>query len=97
MLGSGPDGFSGRSLSRSDIYAAIIADRRAAPDDRAYALYRAVMCYSPSGYNGCAGPYRTGEEMDAAQAPQADRKAWFTELKQRYPQSRWARSLRYYW
>lgn len=97
MLGSGPDGFSGRSLSRSDIYAAIIADRRAAPDDRAYALYRAVMCYSPSGYNGCAGPYRTSEEMDAAQAPQADRKAWFTELKQRYPQSRWARSLRYYW
>lgn len=96
-LGNGRDGFSGRFLSRSDIYAAIIADRGAAPEDRAYALYRAVMCYAPSGYNGCGGPYRTYEEMDAAQAPQADRKAWFTELKQRYPDSRWAKSLRYYW
>lgn len=96
-LGSGPDGFSGQFLSRSDIYAAIIADKGATPDDRAYALYRAVMCYAPSGYNSCGGPYLTYEEMDAAQAPKADRKSWFTELKQRYPGSRWAKSLRYYW
>ncbi|GAY24147.1 hypothetical protein [Sphingobium fuliginis] len=96
-LGNGPDGFSGRPLSRADIYAAIIADKGAAAEDRAYALYRAVMCYAPSGFNGCTGPYRSYEELEAAQAPQADRKAWFTELKQRYPDSRWAKSLRYYW
>ena len=96
-LGNGPDGFPGRALSRGDIYAQIIADKTAQAEDRAYALYRAVMCYAPSGYNGCGGPYRSYEEMDAAQAPQAERKAWFTELKQRYPNNRWAKSLRYYW
>ncbi|NWK94390.1 hypothetical protein DM806_01545 [Sphingobium lactosutens] len=96
-LGNVPDGFPGRSTSRSDIYSAIIADRNAAAEERAYALYRAVMCYAPSGYNGCSGPNLTFEEMEAAQAPKADRKAWFTELKQRYPDSRWAKSLRYYW
>ncbi|NLR71912.1 hypothetical protein HGI47_13640 [Novosphingobium sp. ERN07] len=96
-LGNGPDGFSGKALSRGAIYDAIIADKAAAADVRAYALYRAVMCYAPSGYNGCSGPSRTIEEMDAAQAPQSTRKAWFTELKQRYPQSQWAKNLRYYW
>ncbi|MGC4250638.1 MAG: GGDEF domain-containing protein [Sphingobium sp.] len=97
VLGSGPDGFPGRVTPRSAIYAAIIADRAASPDERAYALYRAVMCYAPSGYNGCGGPYGSVDEMDAAQAPQAQRKAWFTELKQRYPDSKWAKTLRYYW
>ncbi|KEQ52422.1 hypothetical protein [Sphingobium chlorophenolicum] len=96
-LGNGPDGFPGRPQSRDDIYTRIIADRNAAAEDRAYALYRAVMCYAPSGYNSCGGPYRNYEEMEAAQAPQAERKAWFTELKQRYPDSRWAKALRYYW
>lgn len=96
-LGSGPDAFPGKSLARSDIYAAIIADQRVAANERAYALYRAVMCYSPSGYNGCSGAYVDGATFDAAQAPKATRKAWFTELKQRYPESRWAKSLQYYW
>ncbi|BBF71948.1 hypothetical protein [Sphingomonas bisphenolicum] len=96
-LGNGPDGFPGRPLSRSDIYAAIIADKKAAPENRAYALYRAVMCYAPSGYSNCGGPHRNYDEMDAAQAPKGDRKAWFTELKQRYPNSQWAKALRYYW
>lgn len=96
-LGNGPDGFAGRPQSRADIYAHIIADRNAAAEDRAYALYRAVMCYAPSGYNGCGGPYRNYEEMEAAQAPQPERKAWFTEPKQRYPDSRWAKALQYYW
>ena len=85
------------ALSRRAIYDAIIANKDAAAELRAYALYRAVMCYAPSGYNGCSGPARTMEEIDAAQAPQSTRKAWFTELKQRYPDSRWAKSLRYYW
>ena len=96
-LGNGPDGFPGRTMARGAIYTAIIADKTAAPENRAYALYRAVMCYAPSGYNGCSAPARTMEEMDAAQVPPATRKAWFTELKQRYPNSQWAKSLRYYW
>lgn len=96
-LGNGPDGFPGKTMARGAIYDAVIADRAAAPDLRAYALYRAVMCYAPSGYNGCSGPAWTMAEIDAAQAPVAARKAWFTELKQRYPGSRWAKSLRYYW
>lgn len=96
-LGSGPDGFPGKSMPRSAIYAAIIASKTAAAEDRAYALYRAVMCYAPSGYNSCGGTFRTAAELEAAQAPKTLRKAWFTELKQRYPDSRWAKALRYYW
>lgn len=96
-LGHGPDGFSGRSRTRADIYAAIIADKGAAAEDRAYALYRAVMCYAPSGANGCAPAYSDYKQYEAAQAPKSDRKAWFTELKQRYPDSPWAKALRYYW
>lgn len=97
VLGAGPDGFPGRALSRDAIYAAIIANKGAAADLRAYALYRAIRCYAPSGYNGCSGPSRTMEELDAAQVPVETRKAWFTELKQRYPNSQWAKSLRFYW
>ncbi|WP_298291291.1 hypothetical protein [Novosphingobium sp.] len=97
VLGAGPDGFAGRALGRDDIYADIIADKRAAADVRAYALYRAIRCYAPSGYNGCSGPSRTMEELDAAQVSLATRKAWFTELKTRYPNSQWAKSLRFYW
>lgn len=97
VLGRGPDSFPGKAMYRSDIYSAIIADRSASPDNRAYALYRAVMCYAPSGYNGCSGPFTTTEAMDAAQAPESQRKAWFTELKTRYPRSNWAKTLRYYW
>ena len=96
-LGYGPDGFPGKAMPRSDIYDAIIANRQAAANERAYALYRAVMCYSPSGYNGCSGAYTDGAAFDAAQAPKARRKAWFVELKQRYPDSEWAKSLQYYW
>lgn len=96
-LGAGPDGFPGRPMSRDALYDAVIADQRAAPEERAYALYRAVMCYAPSAYNGCSGSHATSAESDAAQAPIARRKAWFTELKTRYPNSRWAKSLRYYW
>jgi len=97
LLGAGASGFPGRPLSRDAIYAAVIADQRAAPDERAYALYRAVMCYAPSGYNGCATPllsYRDGATNDV---PKTTRKVWYDELKQRYPGSPWAKSLRYYW
>ena len=96
-LGSGPDNFPGKPLYRDAIYSAIIGDRKAPADLRAYALYRAVRCYAPSGYNGCAGPSSTVAEMDKAQVPPEQRKAWFNELKAAYPNSRWAKSLRFYW
>lgn len=96
-LGSGPDAFPGKPRTRDTIYAAIIADRQAAPDLRAYALYRAVRCYAPAGYNGCAGSFVNADDMDAAAVPLAQRKAWFDELKRSYPASRWAKALRFYW
>ena len=98
-LGSGPDAFPGKPVYRDAIYAAIIADRQAAPDIRAYALYRAVMCYAPAGYNGCGQPVRDAADLAAAQAkiPKTMRKAWYNELKATYPDSPWAKSLRYYW
>ena len=97
VLGNVPDLFPGKASYRDAIYAAIIADKAAAPDLRAYALYRAVRCYAPSGYNGCAGPARTTAELEAAQVPLAVRKGWYDELKKRYPQSQWAKALRFYW
>ncbi len=96
-LGYGPDGVPGKALSREGLYNEIIADRSASADLRAYALYRAVMCYAPSGYSDCLGIARNDPDSDAAAAPQSRRKAWFTELKQRYPDSQWAKDLRYYW
>lgn len=96
-LGYGPDGVPGKALSREELYNEVIADRGAPAELRAYALYRAVMCYAPSGYSDCLGSARNDTDKDAASAPQSRRKAWFAELKQRYPDSRWARDLRYYW
>jgi hypothetical protein len=75
------------SYNRLDVYRRVMADRAAAPDDRAYALYRAVNCYAPSGGNSCGG-----EEATLAQ-----RRGWFQQLKRDYPRSSWAQSLRYYW
>ena len=97
LLGFGHDGFPGSRLPRDAIYTAIIADHRALPEERAYALYRAVMCYAPSGYNGCAGPFQNAQDMDKAQASKTQRRAWFDELKKSYPTSPWAKTLRYYW
>lgn len=97
QLGRGKDQFPGTPLSRDAIYATIIADKAAPADLRAYALYRAVMCYAPSGYNGCSGAAADYDAMQAQQVPKAQRKAWYDELKARYPASRWAKSLRYYW
>ena len=58
-----------------------------APNDKAYALYRAVMCYAPSGYNDCGG---------AGYSP-AQRRGFFQQLKRSYPQSPWAQKLKAYW
>ena len=65
----------------------ICRDPRAEPEDKSFALYRAVMCYSPSGYNDCGG-----KEVEPAQ-----RKAWFNQLKTDYRGGPWAQRLKYYW
>jgi hypothetical protein len=50
-------------------------------------MYRAVWCYGPSGINSCGG-----KGVDIAQ-----RKAWYNQLKREYPNSEWAKKLRYFW
>jgi len=86
-LTSQPSQFPGVGVSRLDIYKAVIANAKAAPDLRAYALYRAVNCWAPSAYNSC----------DSTDAPKSQRKAWHDELKAKYRDSVWAQKLKYYW
>ncbi|MGL5812357.1 MAG: hypothetical protein ACRCYW_03350 [Aeromonas sp.] len=73
--------------SRLALYQAVMANPKAEPEDKSYALYRAIQCYAPSGYNGC----------DNQEIPKSTRQAWFNTLKQRYGNSVWANSLKYYW
>ncbi|GAA0746358.1 outer membrane assembly lipoprotein YfiO [Sphingomonas sp. ABOLD] len=86
-LGGTPTRFAGVPYSRLDAYQAVMASAAASPDDKAYALFRAVNCYAPSASNACGGK---GVEP-------AVRKGWFQRLKRDYPKSRWAQELRYYW
>lgn len=79
--------FPGKAFSRLEIYKQLLSRPDIAANERAYALYRAVNCYAPSGYNSCGGV-----EVDVAQ-----RKAWFQQLKRGYPNSPWAKGLQYYW
>ncbi|MCC7250235.1 MAG: hypothetical protein IT473_16570 [Lysobacter sp.] len=86
-LGGGPSQFPGESFSRQRIYRSAMNDAAATPEDKAYALYRAVNCYAPSGNNDCGG-----EEV-----PKETRKAWFRRLKSEYASSPWAKKLEFYW
>ncbi|MNE82820.1 hypothetical protein D3C80_1795800 [compost metagenome] len=79
--------FEGPLYSRLDGYLKVIGDANAADDDRAYALYRAINCYAPSGYNGCG----------SQDIPPSQRKQWFRTLKSKYATTPWAKSLKYYW
>jgi len=72
---------------RQSYYQQIMSSSKAEPEDKSYALYRAILCYAPSGANECGG-----EEVDKRQ-----RKSWFTQLKTEYPGSPWAQKLKYYW
>ncbi len=72
---------------RQRYYQQVITSPKAEPEDKSYALYRAILCYAPSGNNECGG-----EEVDKLQ-----RKGWFTLLKTQYPGSPWAQKLKYYW
>ncbi|MBJ4956461.1 hypothetical protein JGF37_16295 [Salmonella enterica subsp. enterica serovar Goldcoast] len=74
-------------FDRQRYYQQVISSPKAEVEDKSFALYRAIMCYSPSGYNECGG-----EDVDKSQ-----RKDWFTQLKTQYPGSPWAQKLKYYW
>jgi hypothetical protein len=87
QLGSSEPGFKGDVFSRLNGYQTVIADAKAGRDDKAYALFRAINCYGPSGYNSCGG-------KDVAQSV---RKAWFKQLKTTYGSTSWGKSLQYYW
>jgi hypothetical protein len=86
-LGGTKSLFGGNPYSRLEVYKSIIADSQVAAGDKSYALYRAVHCYSPGGNNSCGGK----------DVPISQRKAWHAQLKRDYPQSQWAKKLRYFW
>jgi hypothetical protein len=79
--------FAGATLARHDFYTDIIKSPAAEPNDKAYALFRAVHCYEPVHINGCGGK----------DVPLSVRKSWHDELKSKYGTTSWARELRYYW
>ncbi|MBX9447158.1 hypothetical protein [Dickeya chrysanthemi] len=79
--------YPGQEFNRLDNYMQVIADAKAPPEDKSYALYRAIYCYAPGGYNDC-GSQDIGKET---------RKAWFRQLKTEFKGSQWARQLKYYW
>jgi hypothetical protein len=86
-LGATQSDFSGPLFSRGEAYKTIIADKKAAPDLKAYALYRAIKCYASTGINHCGGT-----DVEASV-----RASWFQTLKKRYKSSVWAKRLKYYW
>ncbi|MCJ2184509.1 hypothetical protein MTR62_17690 [Novosphingobium sp. 1949] len=87
QLGGTASRFPGKAADRASLYARVLAGKGASDEQRAYALYRSVMCYAPSGNNQCS----------AKDVPLAQRKAWFDQLKRAYPKSPWALKLKYYW
>jgi hypothetical protein len=86
-LGSHTSLFPGEAIPRSTFYDKVIADPRAARGDKAYALYRAIRCYEPTGTSSCGG----------ADVPQSRRQGWFRRLKGEFADTNWARDLEYYW
>lgn len=76
----------GKLFTRGQVYKDVISSKQKS-ELTAYALYRSVQCYAPSGYNDC-------QDRDV---PKSIRKQWFDQLKRDYPQSSWAKSLKYYW
>ncbi|MCK1784112.1 outer membrane assembly lipoprotein YfiO [Pseudomonas sp. TNT11] len=86
-LGSTPSDFKGATFSRLDGYQQVIGNPKAPKADKAYALFRALNCYAPSGYNSCGG-----EDVTPAV-----RKAWFRQLKTGFADTQWGKSLQYYW
>ena len=78
--------FSGKIFARGQIYQDLIKSSNKS-DLQAYALYRAIQCYAPSGINDCG----------ANEVNKTVRKQWFDQIKTDYPNTSWAKSLKYYW
>lgn len=81
------NGFPGKPLERIDVYRSVIVSPAASADDKAFALNRAIRCFAPTGHSTCGG-----DEIS-----QEQRRGWFNQLKRDYPQSSWARDLKFYW
>lgn len=86
-LGGAKSFFPGQIFSRGEIYKQLISDNTVPETDKSYALYRAIMCYSPANLNGCGG-----RDVNISQ-----RKKWFDVLKSKYGHTSWAKDLHYYW
>ncbi|MFT8209798.1 MAG: hypothetical protein ACMZI0_02680 [Symbiopectobacterium sp.] len=86
-LTNAPSQFTGKAYSQLDAYMKVIADPHAPPEDKSYALYRAIYCYAPSSMNDCG----------TQEISKATRKAWFTQLKTEFKGTQWATQLKYYW
>ena len=78
--------FQGSIFTRGQVYKEIIKTQ---PNSelKAYALYRAIQCYAPSGLNDCQD-----QEVE-----KSVRKQWFDQIKRDYPNTTWAKSLKFYW
>ncbi|WP_416364631.1 outer membrane assembly lipoprotein YfiO [Pseudomonas sp. NFX183] len=86
-LGSTASPFPGETFSRLNGYKQVIANAKAPKNDKAYALFRAINCYAPAGYNSCGG-----DDVEPAV-----RKAWFRQLKSGFADTQWGKALQYYW
>jgi len=86
-LGGTAPGYVGEVFSRMEGYKQVIANTQAPHKDQAYALFRAINCYAPSGNNSCGG-----KDVEPAV-----RKAWFRQLKTAYADTSWGKSLLFYW
>lgn len=86
-LGSTASDFKGETFSRLDGYKQVIGNAKAPKNDKAYALFRAINCYAPAGYNSCGG-----QDVEPAV-----RKAWFRQLKSGFADTQWGKSAQYYW
>lgn len=86
-LGGAPPQFPGAAYFRLPVYQRLIDAADVPANDKAYALYRAIQCYAPSGNNDCGGK----------DVPVSERKRWFQRLKREFPSSTWAQDLKYYW
>ena len=78
--------FSGKVFTRGEVYQSIIKSSNKG-DLQAYALFRAIQCYAPSGVNDC----------NDAEVSKTTRKQWYDRIKAEYPNTTWAKSLKYYW
>lgn len=82
-----PTSFGANLYSRLKGYQQIINDSSAAEDDRAYALYKAIRCFSGTGENRC----------DRQAIPKKERQRWFRLLHTQYPKTLWAKQQTIYW